>query len=135
MRVAPSPFPKWRFDRIRISTCLKAIPVVVVLSLIGGVACQSAPVEPTSPAVDVTALTNARVIDGNGDAPLEQAFGPGRIPGSIVVTSGQGPRQHEPIGTAQSHFCGSCFMVRSQPQAVGGCRGGSSNAPESSHST
>ena len=50
----------------RISTRLRAVPVVVALALIGGVACQSAPVEPTSPAADVTALTNARVIDGTG---------------------------------------------------------------------
>ena len=57
----------------RISTRLRAVPVVVALALIGGVACQSAPVEPTSPAADVTALTNARVIDGTGRTPLEQA--------------------------------------------------------------
>ena len=57
----------------RISTRLRAVPVVVVLALIGGVACQSAPVEPTTPAAEVTALTNARVIDGTGGTPLEQA--------------------------------------------------------------
>jgi len=56
----------------RISRGLLAVPAVFALACIGGVACQSAPVEPTSPATSVTALTNARVIDGTGGAPMEQ---------------------------------------------------------------
>jgi N-acyl-D-aspartate/D-glutamate deacylase len=58
---------------LRISMGRRAVPVVLALTLVGGMACRSSTVETTSPAAAVTALTNARVIDGTGGAPLDQA--------------------------------------------------------------
>ena len=65
---------------VRISTGLPAVPVAIALALIGGVACQSSTVESTPPPAAVTALTNARVIDGTGGTPLEQA--------TIIISDG-----------------------------------------------
>ena len=63
-----------------ISTRLSAVPVTIALLFLGGVACQRSTVESTAPAAAATALTNARVIDGTGGAPLEQA--------TVVISNG-----------------------------------------------
>ena len=64
----------------RSSTRLSAVPVTIALLSLGGVACQRSTVEPTVPASTATALTNARVIDGTGGAPLEQA--------TVIISNG-----------------------------------------------
>lgn len=91
-----------------ISTGLRAAPVVVALAIIGGVGCQSAPVEPTSPAVDVTALTNARVIDGTGATPLER--GTVIISGGTIEAVGAASTVAIPDGAAVLDMTGKTIM-------------------------